>query len=69
VVSLIGYSNPLRTGPYRKFHDLVVNAYGEMMRNGVLATDRRPDRTARITTREVIEKIDVWRARYATAQR
>ena len=29
VVSLIGYTNPKRTGPYRKFHDLIVDAYGD----------------------------------------
>jgi heptosyltransferase I len=69
VVSLIGYSNPLRTGPYRKFHDLIVNAYGETMRNGVPATDRRGDRAARITTREVIEKVQLWRDRYAGRER
>jgi heptosyltransferase I len=64
VVSLIGFSNPLRTGPYRKFHDLIVNAYGETMRNGVLATDRRLGRTATITTRQVLDKVEVWRERY-----
>ena len=29
VVSLMGYTNPKRTGPYRKFHDLIVDAYGD----------------------------------------
>src|SRR5690349_2833663 len=29
VVSLLGYTNPKRTGPYRRFHDLIVDAYGE----------------------------------------
>ncbi|MCC7000838.1 MAG: glycosyltransferase family 9 protein, partial [Gemmatimonadaceae bacterium] len=29
VVSLIGYSNPKRVGPYRKFGDLMIDAYGE----------------------------------------
>ena len=26
VVSLIGYSNPKRVGPYRKFRDLMIDA-------------------------------------------
>ena len=30
VVSLIGYSNPKRVGPYRRGLDLVVDAYGEL---------------------------------------
>ena len=29
VVSLIGYTNPKRIGPYRRFHDLMIDAYGE----------------------------------------
>ena len=28
VISLIGYTNPKRTGPWRRFHDLIVDAYG-----------------------------------------
>jgi heptosyltransferase I len=64
VVSLIGYSNPLRTGPYRKFHDLIVNAYGETTRDDSLTTDRRLGRVANITTRQVLEKVEVWRGRY-----
>jgi len=30
VVSLMGYTNPKRTGPYRKFHDLIIDAYGNL---------------------------------------
>jgi heptosyltransferase I len=29
VVSLIGYSNPKRVGPYRKFRDLMIDVYGD----------------------------------------
>ncbi|HEX6537391.1 MAG TPA: glycosyltransferase family 9 protein [Gemmatimonadaceae bacterium] len=65
VVSLIGFSNPLRTGPYRRFQDLVVDAYGEATRDGTLATDRRPRNTATITVRDVLERVERWRARYA----
>ena len=65
VVSLMAYTNPARYGPYRRYQDLVVNAYGDPMRGGVLATDRRPGRMARITVREVLEKVERWRARYA----
>ena len=61
VVSLIGYSNPLRTGPYRAFQELLVNAYGPTLRNGRLATDRRRDRMSRITVGDVLEKVELWR--------
>jgi heptosyltransferase I len=65
VVSLIGYFNPLRIGPYRKYEDLIVNGYGEMMRGGELALDHRPDGTKSITVRDVLDKVEVWRTRYA----
>lgn len=65
VISLLGYSNPMRTGPYRRFHDLMVNAYGEPTRGGVLATDRRPGRMGSITTRDVLDRVQRWRERYA----
>jgi heptosyltransferase I len=64
VISLIGFSNPRRTGPYRKFHDLVVSAYGEEWRDGRLATDRRPGRMRTIQVSDVVAKIDRWRRCY-----
>ncbi|HEY7894687.1 MAG TPA: glycosyltransferase family 9 protein [Gemmatimonadaceae bacterium] len=66
VVSLLGYTNPLRYGPYRRFHDLIVSAYGETMRNGQLCTDRRPGRMARIAVRDVTNAVDRWRTTYAS---
>lgn len=65
VVSLLGYTNPLRYGPYRRFQDLIVSAYGETTRNGVLCTDRRPGRMAQIAVRDVIDAVDRWRTAYA----
>ena len=29
VISLMGYTNPKRVGPYRRFHDLLIDAYGD----------------------------------------
>jgi heptosyltransferase I len=65
VVSLIGYTNPKRTGPYRRFHDLIVDAYGEPGEDYPLSMETRLDRMPRITVRDVVEKVDVWKARYA----
>lgn len=65
VVSLLGYTNPARYGPYRRFHDLIVSAYGETTRNGVLLTDRRPGRMPRIAVRDVLDAVDRWRSTYA----
>jgi heptosyltransferase I len=65
VVSLIGYTNPLRYGPYRRFQDLIVSAYGETTRDGAVCTDRRPGRMPRISVRDVLDAVDRWRAAYA----
>ncbi|HVE77785.1 MAG TPA: glycosyltransferase family 9 protein [Gemmatimonadaceae bacterium] len=65
VVSLMGYTNPKRTGPYRRFHDLVVDAYGDPGEDYPLSAEWRPGRMARISVADVLAKVDVWRERYA----
>ena len=64
VVSLMGYTNPKRTGPYRRYHDLIVDAYGDPGESYGISPETRPGRTSRITVRDVLDKVDVWRARY-----
>jgi len=66
VVSLMGYSNPKRVGPYRKFGDLMVDAYGEPGEDYPVTMENRPDRMQRITVRDVLEKVQMWRSRYAS---
>jgi heptosyltransferase I len=63
VISLIGFSNPLRTGPYRASQELIVSAYGPTTHAGRLLTTRYHDRMPRITVGEVLEKVEVWRER------
>jgi heptosyltransferase I len=65
VVSLMGYTNPKRTGPYRRFHDLIVDAYGDPGENYPVSPEWRPGRMARITVRDVLDKVEVWRRNYA----
>jgi len=65
VISLLGFSNPLRTGPYRAYQELVVNAYGNEWNGAHLATDRRIDRMATIRVADVLEKVGIWKERYA----
>jgi heptosyltransferase I len=67
VVSLMGYTNPKRTGPYRRFHDLIVDAYGEPGEDYPISMENRPDRMPRITVRDVVERIERWRTRYTVA--
>jgi heptosyltransferase I len=64
VISLLGYTNPKRTGPYRKFQDLIVDAYGDPGENYPISMENRPGRMKLIETRQVLEKVALWRERY-----
>ena len=55
VISLIGYTNPKRTGPYRRFHDLVVDAYGDPGESYPISMENRLDRMQRIGVRDVLD--------------
>jgi len=69
VISLMGYTNPKRTGPYRRFHDLIVDAYGDPGENYPISMENRPGRMKRIETRNVLDKIALWKERYAAKTR
>lgn len=64
VISLIGYSNPKRVGPYRKCRDLVIDAYGDPGEEYGISMENRVDRMPRITVEQVMEKVGVWAERY-----
>jgi heptosyltransferase I len=64
VVSLIGYSNPKRVGPYRKFGDLMIDAYGEPGEEYPVSMENRTARMPRITVRDVLDKVERWRSHY-----
>jgi heptosyltransferase I len=66
VISLIGYTNPKRVGPYRRFHDLMIDAYGDPGEDYPLSMENRPGRMARITVRDVLERVQRWKERYAS---
>jgi heptosyltransferase I len=65
VVSLIGYTNPKRTGPYRRFHDLIVDAYGDPGEDYPISMENRPGRMPRITVDQVLARVQRWREHYA----
>lgn len=67
VVSLIGYTNPKRTGPYRRFQDLIVDAYGNPGEDYPLSMQTRPDRMPRITVGDVLDRVQRWQERYRAA--
>ncbi len=64
VISLIGYSNPKRVGPYRKFGDLVIDAYGEPGEDYPISMENRMDRMPRISVQMVLDKVERWRSAY-----
>ena len=64
VISLMGYTNPRRTGPYKKFHDLIVDAYGEPGEAYGITMENRVDRMPRISVRDVLDRVERWRATY-----
>ncbi|MEO7083654.1 MAG: glycosyltransferase family 9 protein [Gemmatimonadaceae bacterium] len=65
-ISLMGYTNPKRTGPYRHFHDLIVDAYGEPNENYGITMENRLDRMPGISVRDVLDKVQLWRSKYRT---
>jgi heptosyltransferase I len=67
VIGLYGYTNPKRTGPYRRFQDLIVDAYGDPGEDYPVSMELRPGRMSRITVHDVLEKVEVWRDRYGKA--
>ena len=67
VVSLIGYSNPKRVGPYRKFRDLMIDAYGDTGEDYPVSMQNRRDRMERITVNDVLDRVQRWKRAYANA--
>ena len=64
VISLIGYTNPKRVGPYNFAHDLMIDAYGDPGEDYPLDMVYRPGRMQRITSDEVMQRVSVWEQRY-----
>jgi heptosyltransferase I len=61
VISLMGYTNPLRVGPYRRYHELIVDAYGDPGENYKPSLEYRPGRMQRIEVSDVLDKVRLWR--------
>ena len=64
VISLIGYTDPRRTGPYRKFHDLTVDAFHDAGEPGPITMKTKPDRMSRITVGDVEQRLQIWNDSY-----
>lgn len=68
-ISLLGYTNPKRTGPYRRFHDLMIDAYANPGEVYGPTMENRPDRMSRITVDDVMNRVELWRQNYSAPQR
>jgi len=66
VISLIGYTNPKRTGPWRRFHDLIIDAYGAPGEDYPISMENRPGRMPSISVDDVVARIDFWHHTYGT---
>ena len=64
LVSLFGYTNPKRSGPYRAFEDLVVDGYAEHPGEDYPITNVYRDGMRRITVDGVLEKVSLAMAKY-----
>ena len=64
VVALMGYTDPRRTGPYRRFQDLTVDAFHDPGERGPITMATKDDRMGRITVEDVTAKLALWGQRY-----
>jgi len=64
VIGLYGYTNPKRAGPYRRFRDLIIDAYGDPGEDYPISMEYRTGRMKRIETRHVLDKVALWKERY-----
>lgn len=63
-VALLGYTNPKRVGPYRRFGDLLIDAYGDKGEDYPVSAEYRTGRMERIAVGEVVEKVKLALTRY-----
>ncbi len=64
VIALMGYNNPKRVGPYRRFRDLVVDAYGDPGEDYRITRASRKARMPRIALEDVVTKLRLWQEKY-----
>ena len=64
VVGLYGHTNPRRTGPYRKYRDLVVDGYAREPGEAYPISMERRSGMGRVTPERVLEKVERALTRY-----
>jgi heptosyltransferase I len=66
VIGLYGYLDPRRVGPYRKYHDLLIDAHRDEPGEPI-TTEQRTGRMQRISVRDVLDRVERWRSDYASS--
>lgn len=56
-VALMGHTNPKRYGPYRRYQELLIDAFGDPGEDYPVDAPNRPGRMGRITVEQVMEKV------------
>ncbi len=67
-VGLYGYTNPKRVGPYRRFQDLVIDAYGDPGEDYPISMQYRRGRMERIGVDDVLAKVKLALERHSRAR-
>lgn len=68
-IALMGYTNPRRTGPYRRYHDLLIDAYGDPGEDYPVSMENRTGRMPLITVDDVLAKVEHWQRHYRPGDR
>ncbi|HEX5870847.1 MAG TPA: glycosyltransferase family 9 protein [Longimicrobium sp.] len=63
-VALMGHTNPKRYGPYRRYGELMVDAFGDPGEDYPVDAPNRAGRMGRITVEQVMDKVDLALRRY-----
>jgi len=64
VVSLMANADPRRTGPFRRYHDLIIDAYHDPGERAPVSMQRRWGRVPRITVDDVLDRVERWAAHH-----
>lgn len=64
VISLMGYTDPRRTGPYRSSHDLIIDAFHDPGESGSVTMETKDGRMKRISVSDVEAKLARWQELY-----
>lgn len=64
LISLFGATDWRRTGPYRAYHDLIVDAFRKPGDPDIVPGTNHPSRIERIQLEDVLAKVELWHRAY-----